>query len=432
MNRPRSGRWKAWIILGIAAAAGLGLGLHFGPPWVRAGEEIEAQRQLVASRVDTLRSKRVLRPALFEPAEEGNGWGPFVAALAGVSGLGDEDLVGFPTFSRDENPQPDPARIEAAVELIRFKIDSLKHALRRPYVEPGYDYENVIGATFPEIARALKSSWILCDAAENAHARGRGDEAVDFLVITLGIADRLTVKSHVVQEVAAAEIRTRGLETLKKILSNHRLDARQLERLANALEACDPALGTDGAWMERQDLAVRLILLSLYDHPHLRTTHDEALNASLRHSFSRRSLFADCFEAQDRHLAGVRALAQRPFSERGAAAGELLASDEAPPMLHTVMQHNMGAAWRKLAKVALEYRLARVSVAVAQFHAKEGRYPRTLEELAPRDTAFDYFLTEDGAMIVSRTRDPERAGEPVGGGQGPEADGFPAWRVRRR
>ena len=411
--------WKGWIIVGIAAAAALGLGVHFGPPWVRAGETIEAQRQLVASRVDALRSKRIMRPALFEPAEEGNGWRPLVVCVSGISGLTDKELEGFPSFSRDANPEPDPAKIEASVELIRFKIDSLKHALRRPFVEPEYEYENFIGETFTELSRALKSSRILCDAAENAHARGRGDEAVDFLVLTLGIADRLTVKSHVIQEVVSADIRTRGLETLKKILSNHRLDARQLERLASVLDACDPASGNDGAWMERQDLAVRLILLSLYARPNVGTSYDEALNASLRHSFSKRNLFADCFEAQDRHLAGVKALAQRPFAERAAAAGELLASDEVPPMLHMVMQHDLGAAWRTLTKVAMEYRLARVSVAVARYHVVNGRYPKSLAELEPRDLAFNYFVTEDGASIVSRTQDPD-------------ADSFPAWRIHRR
>src|SRR5262245_28062438 len=185
MDRPRRGKWGFWIFLGIASAAVAGLGLHFGPSWVRAGEAIAAQRQIVASRVDALRSKRVLRPALFEPAEAGNGWGPFLAALTGVSGLTEKELVGFPSFSRDENLEPDPARIEASIELIRFKIESLKHALRRPWVDPGYDYENMVGDTFPELARALKAHRILCDAAENAHARGRGEEAVDLLVISL-------------------------------------------------------------------------------------------------------------------------------------------------------------------------------------------------------------------------------------------------------
>jgi hypothetical protein len=434
--------WRRWIILGMSVAVIAGLGLHFGPPWVRAGEVIAAQRQIVANRVDSLRSKRVLRPVLFEPAEEGNGWGHFVTALAGVSGLRDQDLVGFPSFSGGENLEPDPARIEASIELVRFKIETLKRALRRPWMEPGFDYGNFVGETFPELARAMKTSRILCDAAENAHARDRADEAVDFLVINLGIADRLTVKSHLVQELTAADVRTRSLESLKKILSNHRLGARQLERLARVLDACDPSGGDDAAWMDRQDLAIRLILLSLHDRPAMGSHYEEALQSSIGEYPSRRSMFAECFEAQDRHAAAMKLLAQRRLSERGAAAGELLASDQAPPKLHGVIQDHVGARWHTLTKVVTEYRLARLSVAVAQYHAEKGSYPLSLEDLTPRNIAllpvdafgaraFNYFTTEGGAMIVSQTQEPEHAGL-VGAELGPEADGFPAWRVRRR
>jgi hypothetical protein len=360
-----------------------------------------------------------------------------VVAVTGLTALTEHELVGFPSFSRDENPAPDPVRIEAAMELIRVKVEFLKHALSRPWVDPGYDYENIIGETFPEIARALTASKILCDAASNSHARGRARESVDFLVITLGIADRLTVKSHLVQELVAVEIRTRALETLKRMLQDHQLGAQDLERLARALEACDPATGDQSSWMARQDLAVRLIMLSLFDRPELGTDYREALNASGQGYTSKRVMFAECFEAQDRYAAGLRALAERPLSERGAAAAELLASDRSTPMLHLVLQGQFGSTCQKLARVAQEYRLARLSVAVALYHAENGKYPRSLADLAPNHRApvatdANYSTTDSGAMIVSRTRDPEHANTAVGTEQGPEANGFPAWRVRKK
>ncbi|HZL72328.1 MAG TPA: hypothetical protein VFC86_07700 [Planctomycetota bacterium] len=430
MNRRAPGSRKSWIIIAIAAVAVAGLGVLYFPPWIRAGEAIDSQRQIVASRVDSLRSQRVMRPVLFEPAESGNGWRPFVAAVSGVSALTDKDLVGFPSFSRDDNLEPDPVRIEAAIELIRFKIESLKHAFRRPWVEPEYEYENMIGATFPEIARALTSSKILCDAAANAHARGRGEEAVDLLVINLGIADRLTVKSHLVQELSAVAIRTRGLETLKRILSNHHCDAKQLERLARALEACDPVSADDAGWMVRQDLAVRLMMLSLYDRPEVGWNYREAMEASADHYYSPRIMFAECFAAQDRYAAGMEALAARPLWERGTATGELLDAGETPPNLHRVLQDHFGAMWHRLASVAMEHRLARVAVAVASYNAEKKEYPSTLESL-PRTLsegfagrAFDYTRTSEEARIDYRSRHPE----PAEGLEGEDS----AWRVRRR
>ena len=110
----------------------------------------------------------------------------------------------------------------------------------------------------------------------------------------------------------------------------------------------------------------------------------------------------------------------------------------------------IGESWGNLwwflkswGEMRMNLALARITAALALFQAENEAYPIQLSELVPKylpslirdpyeDAEFGYWTKAGEATVVSRTREPARRHEPVGAQQGPEVDGFPAWRVKRK
>lgn len=435
-------RWIWWIFIPIPTVIVAGVGILFGSAWLKAGRTLHQQRLVVPARTAALKAERVIRPIVFEPAEVGNGWDLLTPALAAIGALTDEDLVGFPSYGLEEINPPDPERIETVLARIRPHIEGLKQALRRPSVEPDTNYDNLLDQKYPWMAHALKTSKILRDSAGHRHAGGRSAEAVEFVLIMMGIADRVAVKGFLIHELVATVIRSLGHESLRNVLASHDLSTAELHRLSRVLGELDPRPETDTQWLAREDLYFRQVVLNLVDRPE-RGGVNVGTVPSARHYFSLRIMIAECLGEQDRYMTRVNAVTALPLGERSAAARRLTSDFERASIMHALMVPQLGRAWYNLASSAMTHRLARLSVALALYHAETGEYPPTLEALVPKyipslpvdafaGLPIAYTRADGGARVASQARDPEFTEGTDATGELFNSDGFHEWRVRRR
>ncbi|HTF57103.1 MAG TPA: hypothetical protein VK661_07710, partial [Planctomycetota bacterium] len=412
----------------------------FFSAWVRAGRVLDVQRKAVPERVAALRSQRVLRPNLFDPAEEGNAWELETRALEALAALPAEDLEGFPSFSGDEHPNPDPAKIESTLKKIRPQIEDLKHALRRRWVEPNYRYEEHVGLKMPHLSQAIRMGKLLRDGAVYLHGEGKLNEAVDFIVLGLGLADHIVVKGSLVPGMVGIVVRSCIHEALRKILAAHHLDTASLQRLARTLDLLESAEPNLNECLRVDDLFTRLVILDLVDHQ-LKGVGDFTAGASFRHWFSLRIMMAESVEAQDRFMEGVERVSVLPLWERPAAGRDVLAPFEHhPTAIHALMLPQLGRAWRNAAECSMEHKLARLAVALAMHQAEHGTYPAKLADLVPRYLStltidpyagqpFGYSVTAGAAVVYSFGEDrDDDGGRPV---PDDDIDGDVVWTVKR-
>ncbi|HEU4339275.1 MAG TPA: hypothetical protein VFS19_04340, partial [Planctomycetota bacterium] len=247
-------RWFPWVIGLFPLAAMLTVGVLFLTDWTKAGRVLDGQRRAVADHIAALRSAKIARPVLFEPAEEGNSWDLIAPALKAISEIPDQELVCLPSYEMwrpEDAPEPGLGETEKLMEKLGPHLETLKRALRRPSVEPPFDFDNPVNHDTSIGSGTVRTAEILRDLTALALEQGKAEKAVELVILTLGIADRIAVKSFLMRDQMAMVASSRGLDALKDALEKHNLSVVHLSRMASVLDSVDSGREVD--WVDKED-----------------------------------------------------------------------------------------------------------------------------------------------------------------------------------
>src|SRR5689334_14539092 len=190
-DKPRSRAWQILRRVALALASLLSIYiavyLFF---WLRAGPAIEREKVKVAQQTAELRNLRDMRPNLFEPAEEGNSWDLIEKTLQFP--MSEDDRDEFPILREDFSTMKATGDLDRVLETLRPALESLKGALRRRYVEPVEWRTKDDWWNHGHSEHVSYTTWslILKAAAEFRHQQGKDDQALEFITLGLGLADR--------------------------------------------------------------------------------------------------------------------------------------------------------------------------------------------------------------------------------------------------
>lgn len=238
-SRRRSRR----IILTILGAILAFVAAVFFEAWWSTGRVIDRARQHCDVELARLRSERVYRPNLFEPEEEGDTWDVLKPAVE-ICHSTWTHATWSPFFTdalgRLNNCQEDRERL---LESLAPVIEELKRGLRRRLVESDVwsDHTLTNRVNFLGMNRAL---GVLNGAILHREAQGRVSEVVDFVLICLGLADRLKVNGTTWDEMEAAHGDKVGFRAIRRLLMAPALAPSELAKLAMALEKLEPRAGS--------------------------------------------------------------------------------------------------------------------------------------------------------------------------------------------
>ncbi len=442
-DRAKTRRRARGIVLGvivgiIATLIGTAVSVLFS-----AKSRVDRERLSVNERIAALRSERVLRPVFIEPEESGNGWDLLAPALEAIGTLSEPETKAFLSFCFDESEKPDPDKAALVLEKISPYIADLKRMLRRPHVEPDYDYEQHFHMKLPVLSKVLTAGRILADAAKLRHDAGRTGDTVDLLTIAWGLADRIEVKGMIVNQLAGDDCRGRAADRLREILAGYGFSAPELKRLQ---ESADTMANANQRLMEscrRQDLMMRAAFVDFVDRgPGVMWTKE--LKPNHRDLFSDQVMAARSLSTQDRYMADLGKAEKLPFRDRLEAIREAEAEvSKSTSILHRFLRVDSYRGFHSSGQVAVGISLARLCLAVARHREERGAFPARLTDLVPdflpaipadeysgRD--FRYFVRDGAATVYSIGGD----GDDDGGRPAPDnafdRDGDIVWTVKRR
>ena len=440
-NRPRARR-IILVMFAVIAAFPVAIFLEI---WVSSGAIVKRERERVKAGIVALKSQRVERPSLFPPETEGNSWDLLKATLPfWKNSHMDPDRKQFYT---DEKGKPRGAEpdLERILETLRPRIEELREALRRRHVDPGHDYE-AVGQGIPHVLEAMAVFSVMKGVSAYLRAHDRHREALDAIMVSLGLADHLRVKGQDLTQMISHAGDQGAFEELKQLLEGHHLDSSDLGRMARALDILDSSWPTPLAYYRADDLLSRNSVVVFLDGGPNAESIKKNLPAAIpgwRQLYSDRIFASQLFGLFDQQLAGVEELTSKPVSEWGPAANEANSSMRLVSETLGLPSGNWHWYLKEWGKIRTRYLTARVAVALAWYHAEQGEYPATLEGLTPKflphqtldpleGQPFGYRAGEDEATVVSPTLDPEFRDKAIGKGHGQKLDGSPAWRVRRK
>ncbi len=433
---PKPRRKALWIVLGVVGlilASAVGIYLD---AWISAGRVIERERAEVSRRIDDLRQQRVLRPNLFEPAEEGNAWPLIMKAWSFIAAIPKVDLEVLPEF--DGEPQVDPAITERLLASVQPTVDELKAALRRPWVEPDHPYDQHAVMETPHLRPGIRVFRLLAATARRRHEVGKDEEAIEYLVTGLGLSDCLSVKGTIICELVSFVGQSIALEGLKQILADHDLSPPALDRLSRALDRLDAARPDLMECLRREDLYFRIAANSFDKDNNTREL------ASFRDFYSGRIALAKTYRLQDRFITEMERIARLPAWQRESASRRIQEEIiETRSKLHLLMIPQAHRAWRNSASIVAENALARVAVALARFHGATGSYASRLDDLVPAylakipldpwtDQPFRYAIKDGAAVVYSLGFDRDDDGGRAIADQWDEDDFDVVWTVKRK
>jgi len=370
---------KVWWILAAVAVPIVGfIAFLLISELSRATKAVDNQRRIVQERIAALRAQRVLRPNLFEPAEEGNAWDLHTQALTAIGALSEEDIDVLQTFISGE-AEANPEKVDRLLAAHRPHLEMIKAALHRPWVEPDYRYEQGTALKLPLASPSIQAAKLLAAAAKRCHERGRDEEAADYVLVGLGLADHMEVKAPLIGALTSNVCQWIALDQLKRILADHELPPAALERLARALERLDAARPDFQDCLRREDILARSTMRGLEERGEARQA------ATWRDLASDQVAAARFYGVQDRFMEGLERIAKRPAWERQEAGDKLVKEiiDTGSP-LHLLLIPQVGRAWRNLWLSSANWAVARVAVAVAWHQAANGSAPADLKDLVPR------------------------------------------------
>jgi len=360
-----------WIVIGVgvilaAVFIGIALGVR-----AKTSKAVQVERDKLKDRMAVLRAERVLRPNLFEPAEEGNAWDVFTKALEPFAGLPEADIEAISAYFNGE-PEADRGKVDGHLAAALPHLDELKRALRRSWVEPDYRYEQGSELMIPQLNSSIRAARYLAAAAKRDHEQGKGEDAVSDILAVLGVADYIAVKAILVSELVAIVCRAIAHTALKAILSDHDLPTAALGRLARSMDRLESAKSDFQDCLRREDIVARCTARTFGE----------------RGDAQSQAIAARFFSIQDRFMEELERLAKLPAWEREEAGKKIVQEivDTKSP-LHLLLVPQVGLAWRNQWLSEAEWAVARVAVAVACFQADRGNNPASPNDLVPKYVA---------------------------------------------
>jgi hypothetical protein len=433
--RSRPKRFRALLILlGVVVVISLSFAGILASAWIRAGRRLELEKGEVDRKIAALKATRVLRPNFFEPPEEGNSWDLLAPAVASLDAL---DRNAFPYFRDEGKPIPSEAEIERIVASAGPAIEQLKAALRRSWVEPGHGYEKGMDLGLRVVAYC-DSARILGDMAEWRFRRGETQQAVDLIIASLGLADRLSVKAFTSYEVGRVAIVKSLVRHLQSILASMRLSGTDLERLDRALLQVMGDRSDLLAALERECVLMDVTVVDAFAQ---KGVLDSEGFASARHLYSTRLLCAEYFALKSELMKRLEGLRHRSRKMRAVCAEEAREFvDQSKNALFKIIipsfhRFDGGAVERT------HVDLARTAIALARYRHATGEFPKLLAALVPSylsavpadsygERPFTYVVKEGSATIYAWGYDDDDDGGRPRDDDAPGEDGDWVWTLR--
>ncbi len=379
-------RRARWIVLGVIGLILLSAGGVFLDAWIAAAKLLEREEEGVRRRSEELRNFKVVRPTLFEPAEEGNAWDSIEKANVAIRAIPmEEQDVLFPTLSGEEFPTFDDRAIARLLPGVDPAMEHLERALRLRDWEPGRNYDDLFGSWPPESGATTRLSRSLNDLAIHKHRLSRFQESLELLAKALWIVEWSTAKGTWQEERTVWILNGLHRNTLRDILRLHEATSSTLAWFAGVMDRIEEAHPPSVELLRREDLAIRQVYLRV----------------------AREGMMPRCvYKLQDtgwpvhRGLLPLRLQVARWLNQHESVFQNQVRLATLDPWLRThlgrcesrsksenlfeVLSGPLRHAWCGWLSNRRGSALARVAVAVAWFESERGSYPQSMSELVPR------------------------------------------------
>lgn len=439
-------RSRFWpVLFGLCALILISAGAGYLEAWNSSGRILERERKFVHAGLAERRARHVLRPNLFEPAEEGNSWDILKGALPFWNNSHIDPERRLFHRSRDGRLEAAPQELNRVLESLHPRIEILRRALRRRHVEPNHDYDRW---EVPHLLGMQHAGTVMTGVAAHLQREGRHDEALDHILICFGLADHLRVKGLHISVIFSLACDRDAFNALERLLADHGLDRPSLQRLARSLEGLESSWPHPKDFYRDSDLDSRHFILRLAERgPETRRIREESkLKKPGWHDwFSERIQLRRLVRIEDTRMAILDRVLSMPVSEwtDAAKSAESQVKQQENSIWDGWGESNLHWYLKSWGEMRMNLALARIAAALALYDLDHEDYPSNLAHLVPKylpslihdpygNAEFGYWIMGNEATLVSRTRDPSCRQNPVGAGLGPEADGFPAWRVKRK
>jgi hypothetical protein len=257
-----------------------------------------------------------------------------------------------------------------------LSVGALRDGLRCRTVDPAYEYERWETAVAPRLREARSTSTVLQRIARKAHKAGQDREALEVLVVLLGVAqDTLGRGTFDLEGLSGAELLV--VTMAHEILTEHSLQAADLEEFAGKLDRLEQfrpryadALDLRSALERRWVVVTERTGIAPKDAPILEPLWRDLFSARL----ARAHALSDIAE----YYRTLKDIDSRPSQDRA----ELLQSIGVSP---GVVRFGPDIMPYLLELKSLGERTAmRIAVAVAWYREEKGVFPAAIAELVPR------------------------------------------------
>ncbi len=382
---------KAWLWALGALAVMAGIGAYV---WVdaqsRATEVFKRHEAEVAAKIAALRGRKGAHPPIVGEVIPGNGWPLLLRALQGFRAIPEADADQVPELNgaMDEKDYPPPTTLDPIFARHAAPFDELRLALRHTEVDPAYDYEQGLSLSLEHLAHAIRAARFLAGAASNHHRAVRDPEAVDPLLMGLGMAQDVGRDGPLIAALVQIVCEAIAIETWREILGSHGLSTRDLARAAEGMEALRVTRPEFGDSCRIEDVMGRrtLVLMGLSGaDPAQFEVSGFWSGRSWRHLYSRRLACAGALPVFERFYRDLEGIQKLPLHEREAASEKAQGTAFSDPNPYVRMAlPAVTKVYGRDAIAQMNWTLMRVATAVAGFESEKGAAPASLGELVPR------------------------------------------------
>lgn len=386
LGKRRVLRWVLILIVGIPAL----LGLVVVDAHRRASSVLERTEREVAEDTTAILSRERGREPLFDPPVAGDAWTLYVEALDGLQAMPQSDADQIPEIYGLFDEDYVPPFEDLAVIFDRYAplVDTLKEGLRRREVSPALERLLEGKGRDSRLTSTIRSTRYLCGAAMHNHRADRDPEALEHLVILLGMAQDSARGGPVINGMVLAVCESLAADSWRSILASHALGAADLARAARWLETLESTRPEFWDMWRVESLVLRRALAEgmpkskelnrweRFGAPPERPTswrylHSERLTRA--NALSRLAVLYREFEE----------ISRRPSHEQVKAATEMTGLVDHPNPLVSKMSP-LPRLFKRQAEWRCSRDLMRVATAVAWHEAERGVRPASLGDLVPR------------------------------------------------
>jgi hypothetical protein len=382
---------KAWkFVLGLLGGLGLLCGAFVWQAQSRATQVFERYDLRANQAIAGLRSRVWARPVLFPPAVSGDGWPPYAAALAGFAAIPDAEAGEIPTLNGEPGFQPDLETLEDLFQKYEPLVEQLRESYRRNTFHPGYRYESGLVMEMTSMTQAIRAAKFLADRAIHFHQSGRRAEALESLILGLGVGHDTARGGVIINSLILNVCEGFEEESLRGILKEHEFKAQELEVFAGSLDLLWETRPEVGDTFAADEVVLcRSVAdwgLSRVPEPGSGVENGGGLaKRSWRYLFSRRLATAGALGELEEFYGQCRTVSALATPLRAAAMEKVV--DARLLSRNPILQSWLPAAGkvsRRDAISQMKWVLMRVSVALAWYEVEKGAAPGALKDLVPR------------------------------------------------